>query len=410
MQKKVEVREWTPWDRNPTREFLRSLTAAYYDWQHWAISAKLRGIRRSTRALKPETVSAFEQGETEPDDAYTPRDRGPRPGHLPPVELTDSQLRVVDTLADRAEKLAADYVESIRGVLPSFGGIYEWLNAQDGLGPVMSGFLLAHLDPYKANRPSSFWKFFGLDVVPGDDGRGHSPHPEKGKKNPYNAMGRAKMLGVLGPGILKACVRNPENIKGKGDLTRLEVFEALYAKGWQPIETLIGPRIVRGSYAQAYFDYRAYLYNRGDRNTNWGYAACVNPGCASTKFVAGKEITIPKKMEDDGRCGKCGGTEVVRAGADKHMTNAAVRRMVKLLLADLWKVMREAEGLPVVPTYHERQTIAERGYPHGGPFVEIPAGAPAKAIAEAPVDTILEKVEKRGRRREAAAAAAKLEE
>ena len=398
---KAPERVWTPWDRNPTREFLRTLTAAYYDWQHWAISAKLRGVRRATRALGAETIAAFEQGETAPDEAYTPRERGPKPGHLPPVELTESQLRVVDTLAVRAEALTADYVESIKAVLPSFGTTWEWLDAQDGIGPVMGGFLLAHLDPYKADRPSSYWKFFGLDVVPGADGRGHSPHPEKGKKNPYNAMGRAKMLGVLGPGILKACVRNPEKVKAddKRGLSKVEVLQKKAAEGWFPIDTLIGPRLVRGPYAKAYFDYRWYLHTRGDRDTNWGYAACADDACAQIRFIAGKEVTIPRKMGDDGHCEKCGGTAVVRAGADKHMTNAAVRRMVKFFLADLWKVMREAEGLPVVPTYHER----ERGYAHGGVGPGYtppqPEDATAKSIAAPSYERILEKTEKRGARR-----------
>ena len=42
-----------------------------------------------------------------------------------------------------------------------------------------------------------------------------------------------------------------------------------------------------------------------------------------------------------------------------HVHNRALRKMIKLFLACLWKVWREAEGLPIRPPY-----ILEHGHTH----------------------------------------------
>lgn len=48
----------------------------------------------------------------------------------------------------------------------------QFLKTVKGCGPLMSGVVIAYLDPYKARHVSSFWKYAGLDVVtvPQEDG------------------------------------------------------------------------------------------------------------------------------------------------------------------------------------------------------------------------------------------------
>ncbi len=179
MPKKVEdtPREWTPWEKRPERQFLRTLVGAYYDWQRWEISARLRGVQRLTRAEREDLERRVILGE-EPDEAPEPRRRAA--GKISPVELTPQQLLKMDGLADNADKTLAFYLKEIEATLPLFGDHWAWLKAQVGIGPVMGGFILSQFDPHRARTPSSYWKFAGLHVVPGADGRGHSPHPVKG--------------------------------------------------------------------------------------------------------------------------------------------------------------------------------------------------------------------------------------
>jgi hypothetical protein len=73
----------------------------------------------------------------------------------------------------------------LKSALGRFAASYrvgQWMQAQCGIGPVLSAAMLAHLDIRKAPAAGHFWSFAGL-----------SPHIvwEKGKKRPYNAKLKA---------------------------------------------------------------------------------------------------------------------------------------------------------------------------------------------------------------------------
>lgn len=358
---KPPPREWTPWELRPERQFLRTLTSAYYDWQEWELGAKLRGIKRLDRATRHEVLEAAERGD---DVTLEPRERGPKPGHLPPVELTATQLAMIDELASSAENITHRYSTAIAKALPAFGEAWDWLNRIHGIGPIMAGYLLSQADPYRSHTPSALWKFAALHVVPTADGRGRAWHPEPGKRNESNAMARAKMIGVLGPGLIKAGIRHPQKIRNEEGGGGEAKIKKLLEEGWEEVQTLIGPRLVRGAYTRRYFEYRYRLHTRPDRDTNWGYLACS--ACTREYTKAGVPVVIPLAMRrsDEGvwSCPGCGAGEDKgkRTGQEKHMTDAAVRYMVKMFLLDFWKVLRAMEGLPVLESYHERQ----RGYAH----------------------------------------------
>src|SRR5262245_13294634 len=42
----------------------------------------------------------------------------------------------------------------------------HWLKPQEGIGPAMAGILVTYFDIHKADYPSKFWAFSGLDVGP----------------------------------------------------------------------------------------------------------------------------------------------------------------------------------------------------------------------------------------------------
>lgn len=340
-------RAWTPWELRPERQYLRTLCGAYYDWQRWEISARLRGVQRLKRATRDDLLAIVEGRVEPPEPPPEPRKRRGR--SIAPVDLTPAQLLCIDALADQADTTLEGYLKEIREVLPSFGAHWTWLDAQHGIGPVMGGFLLANFDPHRADRPSGYWKFAGLHVVPGEGGLGRAPHPERGQKNEYAKGVRVKLLGVLAPSIMKAAVRKPPD--ADADTTEQDLINA----GWWAIDTHLGKRYVRSPYSQAYFQYRWRIGT--DPTKKWGHDACAR--CTKEMAKGGTRVTIQVPMEN-GKCPKCKSTEAVTAGADGHMATAALRYLAKMFLLDFWKEQRRIEGLVVVPSYHE----AMRGYPH----------------------------------------------
>jgi hypothetical protein len=109
----------------------------------------------------------------------------------------------------------------------------QYLSKQKGIGRAMAGVIISELDPAKAERPSDFWAYAGLDVAP--DGRGRSKRKEhliertyrdaKGKEQTrlsvtYNPFLKTKLIGVLGPSFLRS--RSPWREVYDGYKHRLE--------------------------------------------------------------------------------------------------------------------------------------------------------------------------------------------
>ena len=173
-----------------------------------------------------------------------------------------------------------------------------------GIGPAMAGVIISEFDIHKADYPSSFVKYAGLDVA--DDGFGRSRRKEHLKQTEYidkegvkkvkdgitfNPLLKTKLTGVLGPSFLRA-----------GD----------------------------NKYSQIYRDYRLRLEN----TPHWQNYPGVDK--------KGKPCIISKKM---------------------HRHNAAIRYMIKMFLYDLHPAWRKLEGLSVTAPYHE----AKLGLVHKDP-------------------------------------------
>lgn len=86
-----------------------------------------------------------------------------------------------------------------------------------GVGPLMAGVIITTLDPHKANFPSSFWKYAGLDVAPDGRGRGRYqehlvPRKYKGRDGEehetlglsFNPWLKSKLLGVLADSFIRS--------------------------------------------------------------------------------------------------------------------------------------------------------------------------------------------------------------
>ena len=335
---------WTPFDMLPKRVVLRGMCDCYYDWQRFNLAAKSRGIHVPTSKEREKALIALADGQPLPK-------KGPRKGGAS-IHLLPEHLDRMEILAKRGDALLKDYEKDIKLYTKQFKA-GRWLLGIDGVGPLMAGFIISHFDPYKAARPSAYWSFAGLNVVPTSDGRGRSPRREKGVVNTFSMNVRAKMLGVLPANLLRGCIRN---IDGKDDAE----IDALVEKGWKLKDTIRGKKLIRGPYVERFWDHMWYLNTRGDFDTAWGYEACST--CKSESKHSTTEVPTAYK---DGACPQCsaGPDKAIRAGKDKHVLNTCNRVMVKQLLADAWKQMRLEENLPVpdMLTYIEQK----RGRAHG---------------------------------------------
>ncbi len=185
------------------------------------------------------------------------------------------------------ESVETTHFRRLRHALEDYPIYTAFLKGVRGVGPVMAGVIVSEFDIYKAEYPSSMWKYAGLDVVNKVDDEGHSVGLARSRRKEHlvevsykNAEGedcvrnsitfnpwlKTKLLGVLAPSFLRA----REN-----------------------------------KYKTEYDNYKNRLANH----------------------VSHKDKT------------------------PMHRHRMALRYMVKRFLVDLYKAWRELEGLPVAPEY-----------------------------------------------------------
>lgn len=222
-----------------------------------------------------------------------------------PAYITDLDVRMYEESIEELETLEKSAEKRVARVVKEHP-MWPWLQNVKGCGTMMAAAMISQFDIHKAPRPSNFWSFAGLSVKP--DGR--APRREAGceqadgrKGLPYNGWLRTKLVGVLGPGFLRA--KNP-------------------------------------TYRAIYDGYRERIRNVG--------ACTLEKHCSSsgspTWYPSGKQGAKPQAGDF------C---------TEGHMHNKAIRYMVKLFLLDFWTEWRRVEGLPIVAPYHE----AKLGIVHG---------------------------------------------
>lgn len=211
--------------------------------------------------------------------------------------LAEYYIKLEDAEKSHFKRLAA--------VLEEYPIFTEYLKGVSGVGPAMAGVLISEFNIHKAETPSCFWKYSGLDVAP--DGRGRSKKKEHLVETSYinkdgeeatkmgitfNPFLKTKLIGVLATSFLRSGVvgKTPEQ-KEQEKLTKIK------------ISTTYKP----GSYGEVYVNYKHRLETNPDH-------------AEKTKG---------------------------------HRHNMAMRYMVKIFLIDFHKAWRKIEGLPVSLSYCE---------------------------------------------------------
>lgn len=152
------------------------------------------------------------------------------------VQLHEADVVVLDSRSSdllRAEKAALTDIKDHLASLPYYRDVLSDKTKWKGLGPTLAGVILSEIDPRREETASQLWSYAGLRPVPVMRcGRCHVPlkegesvhayqktacdqvtnpyasgkamRPVAGEKRAYNAFLKTKLIGVLGPCLLKA--------------------------------------------------------------------------------------------------------------------------------------------------------------------------------------------------------------
>lgn len=101
-------------------------------------------------------------------------------------------VRMLREIAKKAYSIETDYKKVIQPWVSQQPVYLNFLKDIKGIGPVLSGGLLAMFDPRKAKHISSFWKYAGLAV----DEDGKAPKLHKGQKPSFNPAARVLIYKV----------------------------------------------------------------------------------------------------------------------------------------------------------------------------------------------------------------------
>ena len=185
-----------------------------------------------------------------------------------------------------------------------------------------------------ADSISAVWKFCGR--APED---GKAPRRQKGKKLSYNSQLRS-MTWRLGISMLKAGLRQKCNKCGHLFGSQHEECTRCKSNEFHQVAT--------SKFSATYLKEKEKYYQRF---TNEGIKIIptpqerICPECGievkkkATKYCPACNALLTKKEEPEG---------VIFEG---HLHNLALVKMIKLFLACLWLVWREAEGLPITKPY-----------------------------------------------------------
>jgi len=215
--------------------------------------------------------------------------------------------RVLERAYSRAASDEADAADTLREVI-ELHAAWPWLSSKKGVGHLLAARLLSRLDVTRANTPSAFWAYCGLATIPGvayrcDRCRLEVAYPVGYKLHEphYARSGLRECVGHL---ELVASERSTRVAPRRSAIGGRKGYDSHARKSCY----LIGVSLLRcGS------DYRTFYDTERAR------------------FATLHEGWTPR-----------------------HSHLAALRRMEKAFLRDLWLAWRRALNLPVVPSYFPR--------------------------------------------------------
>lgn len=117
------------------------------------------------------------------------------------AELDDGDQAFLERQSVGIKELEKSSLKEVSRLLKGEPIFERWLSEQRGCGPTMSGVILAEFNIENCHTVSKMWAYAGLGV---DTRSGKAPRRKRGEKGNWNPFLRTKLVGVLGPCMLKA--------------------------------------------------------------------------------------------------------------------------------------------------------------------------------------------------------------
>jgi hypothetical protein len=250
--------------------------------------------------------------------------------------LDDDDKKFLGNMGEGLEGLEKGALDEVKRLLKGIPIYEQWLKDQRGIGPTLSGFLIAEIDISKANTVSSLWKYCGLHV---NDGK--AAKPRKGEQIEYKPMMKTKLIGVMGSCLIKATSYD----------------ESGYFKIVKKVRRKIERDVV----------WRRFYDDKKHRRESQILPTCMRCNGKGKAMQSDDEVKLEKgekKPKKEITCPNCNGTggPVAWGCSDAHRHNDAVRYMVKMFLQQLWLEWRKIEGLAVrVPYAEEKLGVVHHG-------------------------------------------------
>ncbi len=221
--------------------------------------------------------------------------------------------RVLEKAYWRATEDENDAASALRAEIASHPA-WRWMSEQRGVGELLAARLLSRLDVERARTPSAFWAYCGLATIPG---------------NAYQCPRCKLEIGI--PAGYKLGESHFSRAGSRLCSGHLELIQGAAATRVAPRRSAVGGRNSYDAHARK----SCYLIGVSMLRCGSDYRAYYD---AERERLA---------------------TE--RAGwTAKRSHLAALRKMEKVFLRDLWLAWRKAANLPVVRPYHPRM-YAESG-------------------------------------------------
>lgn len=276
------------------------------------------------------------------------------------------------TLVHGYMKLLSDEKEQFKMLESAMKGIpiYDkFLSEVDGIGPQMAGVIISEIDIYASQYSSSIWKYAGLDVVrvaryfnaqkkecevPNwmlvefyNHNDSEVPYLAEGKYPVvWVESGRSRRAGSL---VRRDYLDNERNAATRNSITfnpflKTKLIGVLGSSFLRSGKVMVDGK--RMGSAKRLALAKENGYKSADEDSVDGFLRGLGHEVREERSQYGKAYYDYRARLDH-----------MREHSDKtelHKHNMAVRYMVKLFLVDLYKVWRELEGLPVMPSYAER--------------------------------------------------------
>ena len=195
--------------------------------------------------------------------------------------------------------------------LKEFPIFTEWLSKVKGIGTIAAGWIIGEFNIYKADTVSKMWQYAGLN-----------------------------------PGLVRGKKRIEISKYKEKDGTIIGEFHS--PKGKVESYLVLTDQMIRGDKATPGF---VLPYNK---NLRTALVGVMGTGFVKAQNHYCMEIYYPYKTRLEQEENKIDGTDKAWKDVSKgHRDHAAIRKMVKEFLKDLYVEWRTLEGLPVRESYQE---------------------------------------------------------